>query len=123
MSIDRVHCYIVSCDDCRQRFDETGVDYVVHFDTPDEAIGYITEHGWTLTENGAPRCNRCTASIRCGRDGHDYSPWHPCACQGHIPDHALFGCGLFRYCHTCDHHEIATLAQLPTVEEPHAFGC
>jgi hypothetical protein len=122
VSIDRVHCYIVSCDDCRRQFDETGADYVVHFDTADDATTYVTEHGWTLTENGDPRCTRCTARLHCDRDGHDYSPWHPCACQGRVPDHALYGCGLFRFCHDCDHHETASLADLPTVEEPHTFG-
>jgi hypothetical protein len=60
MSIDHTRCYVVTCDTCRTTFDETGADYVVHFDTPDEAIGYITEHGWTLTTDGHPRCDRCT---------------------------------------------------------------
>jgi hypothetical protein len=122
MSIERTRCYIVTCDTCHTTFDETGADYVVHFDTPDEAIGYITEHGWTLTDTGEPRCHRCTTASHCARDGHDYTHWHPCACQGHIPDHTLYGCGLFRYCRDCDHHETATLADLPTVEEPHTFG-
>ncbi|QYN36252.1 hypothetical protein K1T35_02660 [Pseudonocardia sp. DSM 110487] len=122
MSIDHTRCYVVTCDTCRTTFDETGADYVVHFDTPDEAIGYITEHGWTLTDSGEPRCLRCTARIGCDRDGHDFSLWHPCACNGRIPDHALYGCGLLRFCFACDHHETATLATLPTTAEPHTFG-
>ncbi len=123
MTIRRVHCYVVTCDTCRTAFDHTGADYIVHFDTPDEAISNVTEHGWTLTEAGDPMCDRCTADIRCARNGHDYSPWYPCACHGQIPEHAVFGCGLFRFCHDCADHETATLAQLPTIEEPHAFGC
>lgn len=123
MSINRITCYIVTCTDCRTVFDETGSDLIVHFDTPDQAIAYVTEHGWTFTDAGDPRCHRCTTHIRCARDGHDYSPWHPCHCRGQIPDHALFGCGLFRFCHDCAHHETATLATLPTTAEPHTFGC
>ena len=121
MSIDHTRCYIVTCGACRTTFDDAG-DYIVHFTSPDEAVRYITEHGWTLTDTGDPRCHRCTATIRCAREGHDFSPWYPCACHGAIPDHALYGCGLFRFCHDCDHTDTATLADLPTVEEPHTFG-
>jgi hypothetical protein len=121
MSIDRVHCYVVICDRCRTTFDETN-DRIIHFDTPDEAILYITQDGWTLTENGEPRCRRCTGRAICSRDGHDYGPWHPCYCNGQILEHAIHGCGMFRYCNECDHHETATLATLPTIEEPHTFG-
>lgn len=124
MSIDRTACYVVTCDHCRALFDQDA-DYVVHFDTEDDAIAFITEHGWTLTTTGGPICHSCTALIVCGRDGHQYSDWFPCACHGAMPEHALFGCGLFRICWRdgCEHTETRTLAQLPTVEEPTTPGC
>jgi len=119
--IRRITCYSITCTVCRTSYEED--DREVHFESADDAISAVTQHaGWTLTEAGNPVCHRCTADIRCARDGHDYSPWYPCACHGRIPDHALFGCGMFRFCHDCDHHETATLATLPTIEEPHAFG-
>ncbi|MDT0351664.1 cryptochrome/photolyase family protein [Pseudonocardia charpentierae] len=51
-------------------------------------------------------------------------PWMPCVCEGRNPDHALFGCGLLRYCQRdgCDAAEAATLANLPTTDEPRAPG-
>jgi hypothetical protein len=124
VSIQRITCYMVTCDDCRTGFDEPGADYVVHFDTPDDALGYITECGWELTESGSPICHHCAADRRCSRDGHQFSQWHPCACRGAIPDHALFGCGLFRFCQRdgCGHIENRTLAQLPTTQEPTTPG-
>jgi hypothetical protein len=116
---------MVTCDTCRATFDEAGADYVVHFDTEDDAIRYITEHGWQLTDTGDPICFRCAATALCARDGHQYSEWTPCACHGAIPDHALFGCGLFRICWRdgCEHYETRTLAQLPTTQEPTTPGC
>jgi hypothetical protein len=122
MSIQRVDCYLISCSICRSPYETN--DGAILFWSADEALSYVTEHdGWTVTESGNPICSSCTAGLRCARDGHDYSPWHPCHCAGRIPEHALFGCGLFRFCHDCDHHENATLATLPTIEDPRAFGC
>ena len=126
MSIDRVNCYVVSCDTCGIAYNQTGGDgYIVHFDGPDDAIAAISDCGWTLTENGDPRCLSCTADIRCARNGHDYGPWYPCHCNGCIPDHARFGCGLIRFCEEdgCGHSERTTVAQLPTTTEPATPGC
>jgi hypothetical protein len=125
MSIDRVHCYIVTCDDCRRQFDETGADYVVHFDTGNEAENYITENGWLITTDGRHLCQRCFIHHLCHHTGHVWGPWIPCHCKGSVPGHHLHGCGLFRLClrDGCNHHQDTTFADLPTVEEPHAFGC
>jgi hypothetical protein len=124
MSIERVHCYIVTCDDCRQQFDET-VDYVVHFDTEDEATNYITDNGWLITPDGKHLCQRCWTRFLCEHAGHTWDVWMPCRCNGSVPAHSINGCGLFRHCTRdgCGEYEYTALADIPTVEEPHTFGC
>ena len=121
MSIEKVTCFTIACDGCRLVFDEDTDGHSVHFDSPDAALAYITEEaGWVVTTNGHIQCPRCWATLVCDQHGHAYSPWHPCACHGRYADHALFGCGLFRYCQRpgCDHFGLATLAALPTIDEP-----
>jgi len=125
MSTRRTTCYVATCDGCRLDFDESGPQGVtLHFDTENDALGAAVADGWQITEAGLLLCRLCLArrlNPLCLERGHDYSDWTPCACQGRIPDHALFGCGLFRYClrDHCDGHDAATLAALPTVDEPH----
>jgi hypothetical protein len=123
MSIQRFHCFVVSCDICHTVFDEAG-DHVIHFDTELEAVNYVADYGWVITETGSPICNRCALVLNCQQDDHAFSDWIPCYCRGRIPDHALFGCGLFRYCRRdgCEQHETSTLAHLPTTDEP-SIGC
>ena len=123
MSIDRRHCYVVACDACRAAFEHDD-GYIPHFDTADTAIDAAADAGWHLDTDGRLYCPRCLALAYCATDGHDYSPWMPCACKGAHPDHALWGCGLVRICWRtgCAHTETATLATLPTTDEPHTPG-
>ncbi|MGI5131619.1 hypothetical protein ACQEVB_32780 [Pseudonocardia sp. CA-107938] len=121
MSIESHRCYVLTCDTCNYVCDTDGdAGYIVHFDTPDEALDHVAADGWTVTEDGLIHCPRCTAIRECGTHGHQLSDWHPCYCQGRIPDHALFGCGLFRFCHRpgCDHLDTADLHSLPVADEP-----
>jgi hypothetical protein len=121
MSLRKITCYVVSCDDCRTEFDSGAGDYIVHFDTPDDAEHYVTaEAGWIILADGRHLCGPCWASYACATFGHVYSPWCPCNCKGAIAGHDITGCGLFRYCirQGCGHEEEATLADLPTIDEP-----
>ena len=124
MSIDRRPCYVVSCDACRADLHSDDEGYIPHFDTADAAIGHAADDGWHLDIDGHLYCPTCIAVARCLTDGHDYTPWMPCCCNGSHPDHALFGCGLLRYCQRdgCDAADSATLATLPTTDEPHTPG-
>jgi hypothetical protein len=123
MSIQPITCYVVNCAACRTPFDDDNGE--IYFATPDDAIRYITAYGWVLTEAGHPICQRCTATALCRRHGHHFTDRTPCGCLGAIPDHALFGCGLFRVClrEGCGHLEDRTLAQLPTTQQPTTPGC
>jgi hypothetical protein len=125
MSIRRTTCYTVACDDCRITFDETHEDYIVHFDTPDDAVAYITEHGWFLDLDGGIHCPRCVDHTICDTIGHQWGFWTPCHCQGAIPVHRIYGCDLHRICTRpgCAHLETANLATLPTIDEPTIPGC
>ncbi len=124
MSLQRHRCYTLVCDACRRQLEDPVEDFVPHFDTADVAFDYAHAQGWQVDTDGATYCHRCVAIATCLDRGHDYTPWMPCACQGSHPDHALFGCGLLRYCQTdgCDAAEAATLASLPTTDEPRAPG-
>ena len=112
------------CDACRRELEDPDNDFVPHFDTADAATDYALHVGWQLDTDGHTYCHRCVATARCLTDGHDYTVWMPCICRGRHPDHALFGCGLLRYCQRdgCDAAETATLATLPTTDEPQSFG-
>ena len=124
MSLESHRCYVMACDACRTGLHDPDGDYTLHFDTADDATDYALTQGWQLDTDGRTYCHRCLAVARCLTDGHDYTPWMPCICKGRHPDHALFGCPLLRYCqrHGCDAAETATLATLPTTDEPHTFG-
>ncbi|MFC4942351.1 hypothetical protein [Pseudonocardia sp. GCM10023141] len=121
MTIRRAACFIVSCDDCRKEFDETA-DYVVHFDTEDDAVNYLAETGWVISESGIVNCPPCSAIQLCDRLGHLWSPWAPCRCKGLLPGHAEHGCGLVCHCDQCGVSDAITLANLPTIDEPTTFG-
>ena len=112
------------CDACRRELEDPDNDFVPHFDTADAATDYALHVGWQLDTDGHTYCHRCVATARCLTDGHDYTVWMPCICRGRHPDHALFGCGLLRYCQRdgCDAAETATLATLPTTDEPTTPG-
>ena len=124
MSVLRVTCHVAECDACRASLEDHDEAYVPHFDTTDAAIDAAVDQGWILDHDGTLYCPRCVALARCTSDGHDFTPWMPCVCQGSHPDHALWGCGLLRYCERlgCQHAESATLATLPTTDEPTSFG-
>ena len=124
MSVERHRCFTVACDACRAALEDRDEGYLPHFDTEDAAIAAALDEGWRIDTDGALFCARCLAIATCLTDGHDLSDWTPCACQGQLPDHALWGCGLFRWCRRthCDHTEAATLATLPTTDEPTSFG-
>jgi hypothetical protein len=121
VSIYPITCYIARCDECRLAYDETGDGYVAHFADRDNALAVITDVGWSVDVNGTIVCPRCF----CRRRGHDYSPWIVCFCNGSVIEHALNGCGFYRDCrhNGCDFYEFATLAELPTIDEPAAPGC
>ena len=120
MSIRRETCYVIDCDDCRAVFDENG-DSIFHFTSPEAAETSATETGWIITPDGRHLCARCWATYACTTFGHAYSIWEPCACRGALPSHSITGCGFYRYCtrQGCDHEQEATLATLPTTDEPH----
>ncbi len=124
MSAEHRICWVLVCDGCRTELYDPDGEFVPHFDTEDTALAYALDRGWRIDTVGALFCDRCIALALCVADGHDYTPWLPCACQGSHPDHALWGCGLLRYCQRtgCDHAESATLASLPTTDEPTSFG-
>lgn len=125
MSIQKTVCYVVACDNCRAVFDESHADYIVHFDTEDDAIAYISESGWFLTEDGRIECARCATDAICAQRGHDWSDWMPCPCRGTYSGHTTAGCGLLRFCWRdhCGRVESTTLANLPTIDEPIVPGC
>ena len=124
MSAEHRICWVLVCDACRGELEYPDEDYTPHFDNVDQATDVALELGWQLDTDGHTYCHRCVAIAVCLNDGHDLTVWMPCVCQGSHPDHALWGCGLLRYCERpgCDHAEAATLATLPTTDEPHAFG-
>ncbi|MGH3611160.1 MAG: hypothetical protein ACRDRK_00765 [Pseudonocardia sp.] len=124
MSIRKHICFVVACDDCRTGFDESQ-DYLVHFDTADDAMTYIAEHGWIINTDGHTRCPRCWVLVICDQFGHDWGPWIPCHCKGLIPVHVATGCDLYRLCrrHGCTDQQISTFANLPTIDEPIVPGC
>ena len=124
MSIRRLTCHFVSCDACRTGLQDDDEGFIPHFDTPEAATDFAADAGWHVDIDGHLYCPRCIATVRCVTDGHDYTPWMPCVCRGRRPDHALFGCGLLRYCQRggCDAAEAATLATLPTTDEPTTPG-
>ena len=117
MSAEHRICWVLVCDACRGELEYPDGDYTPHFDV-------ALELGWQLDTDGRTYCHRCVAIAVCLTDGHDLTVWMPCVCHGSHPDHALWGCGLLRYCERpgCDHAESATLATLPTTDGPHAFG-
>lgn len=117
--IRRLHCFVVECDDCRVAFGEDEADgYTLHFTTDQEALDHLAASAWTLSSPGRLHCGSCTAVHLCVDLGHDWGPWKVCACHGHIPAHDTNGCGLFRVCHRCAISEDATLANLPTTDQP-----
>jgi hypothetical protein len=120
MSIRKLTCYIVICDICGIAFDEQANDYTVHFDSPEAGESYVTEESnWTISEQGQHFCWPCWALFACTNYGHLFTPWQPCACKGTIVGHET-GCGLVRICRRsgCARIEHATLAELPTIDEP-----
>lgn len=123
MSVYPCSCYLVTCDQCRIAFDEND-ECIVYFETEDDAIRHIADNGWTVTANGEYLCYRCWTTVQCDNDGHRWEHWHPCNCGGAIADHSIHGCGLYRYCARpgCEEFQVATLATLPTIDEPTVPG-
>jgi hypothetical protein len=124
MSIRRTTCYVVSCDACRNGLEDRDGGYTPHFDTEDTALTAALDLGWRIDTDGAVYCGHCVDIATCLAEGHDYGPWTPCYCRGRFPDHALWGCGLFRTCRRdgCGYTDTSDLAHLPTTDEPHAPG-
>jgi hypothetical protein len=122
MSIEHRICHVVVCDACRGDLDDGTEGFIPHFDTADTALDAALGQGWSLDTDGHIYCHRCVALARCLTDGHDYSPWIPCHCGGRIAGHDTTGCGLFRSCQRCGHHDDTDLAHLPTTPEPRVPG-
>lgn len=120
MSIERICCYTLACDDCATPadIDNTDIGYLLHFDTDQQALDWAADHSWQITEDGHIRCPRCAAQHLCGTYGHLHTPWQPCPCRGQHPTHQNTGCPLVRVCEMCGQHDTATLAQLPTYVRP-----
>ncbi len=123
MTLRRITCFVVGCDDCHTDLDCEDLGFVVHFDTDREALDYLAAHSWTVTDNGHLRCPTCSARHLCGRFDHAWDVWHVCCCHGAIPRHHTGGCPLVRSCAQCGAQDEATLAHLPTTDEPTARGC
>lgn len=47
---------VVDCDICKQSFERD--DMVIHFDTPDEGVDYVTSAGWLRDSNDQLICTR-----------------------------------------------------------------
>ena len=75
-------CYVAVCDACRRDLEDPDNDFVPHFDTADAATDYALTVGWQLDTDGHTWCHRCVAIARCLTDGHDYTVWMPCICNG-----------------------------------------
>ena len=97
MSIQRVTCYIVTCDECRTAFDETA-DYIVYFDSEDEAIRYVIEHGWVHHRDRQPDLPPLHRHRALPTRRPPLQRLDALRLPRRHPDHALFGCGLFRIC-------------------------
>lgn len=120
--IRAVTCYSIICDICSSEYDTDGTEErPLHFETAEQALQHITTDGWTA-DDGRLICRACVLGrnrARCVFEGHIWCHWTPCHCRGLIPDHALFGCDLYRSCLRpgCDAHETTTLAALPTTDD------
>jgi hypothetical protein len=117
VSVNQERCWVIVCDDCAVTGgDEAHHDdgYTLHFPTETDALDWATDNGWTRTDTGI-RCRRCSAQHFCGHLGHFYDLWQPCTCRGQLPAHATTGCPLIRACIYCGHHDLALLANLPTI--------
>ncbi|GAA5134639.1 hypothetical protein [Pseudonocardia adelaidensis] len=54
MSIDRIHCHVATCDDCRLTFDETGSGYPIYVDNADDRCAPIPVTSHLAIRLGAP---------------------------------------------------------------------
>ncbi len=120
--IRRVRCFVAECDDCHVAAGDDEQGYTIHFDTDGDVLDHLTTGSWTVTPDGHLRCPVCTARHLCGRLDHLWDVWHVCCCHGAIPRHHTNGCPLVRSCAQCGAFDEATLAHLPTTDEP-TRGC
>ncbi len=85
MSAEHRICWVLVCDACRTELHDPDEEFVPHFDTVDAATDHALTQGWQLDTDGHTYCHHCVAIATCLADGHDYTPWMPCVCQGAHP--------------------------------------
>ncbi|MEV5539189.1 hypothetical protein AB0L13_20215 [Saccharopolyspora shandongensis] len=80
-------CVTARCDECGRFYDEDA-EGVMHFNTAAEALECITtpygsdEVAWVVGGDERLRCDLCESRRLCTENGHDWSEWLRCLCQG-----------------------------------------
>ena len=71
MSFKTTQCFVIVCDGgCLDPWEEG----TPHFDTEAEAIEYVKEIGWLVTDQRA-LCGQCSATTTCRVTGHQWDDW------------------------------------------------
>lgn len=81
-------CVVVECRTCEEPYQNDEMSGVIHFDDVADATNFITEDGWTVSDDGA-QCGACACKVKCAEQGHRWLDWRPCKCEGHIVDHTV----------------------------------
>lgn len=84
-SVRTMTCIVVSCGTCGNQ--QHGDDFTPHYESLVQAKEVMD--GWAWPDPQTAVCPDCRVRAACAQDGHQWSEWRPCLCDGRIPGHEL----------------------------------
>lgn len=109
--LSTITCVAVACDLCGHDGNSDDEDWIgtPHFADESEALTWLADTGWQITEGSRPTCWRCATAMACVREGHRFTTWTNCMCKplrsGH--EHDQDGCRLqYAWCDRCEHFQV-----------------
>jgi hypothetical protein len=71
--------------------------FTPHYESEQAARKSAAEDGWAV-DGARDVCPRHAVAAVCAAEGHDWSGWLDCRCEGRVAEHGITGCPQWRSC-------------------------